>query len=140
MRCGQKALNDIKAGGTVKGAYYFTLSDLPYYTGMSMYDCYRIDRIEVTLCPSFVSNVTKGTLGADAIQLPFLSTAIDHDDATTPSSLDNILVNATAVSHGPFNKSITRTFEPRVAMSAYQGAFTGYTNEGPNGSIRPPIS
>ncbi len=83
------------------------------------------------MAPSMTNNVSKGTSGADVIQLPFLTTAIDHDDASTPTSLDNLLVHASSIPHGTFNRPFSRVFIPRISVATYQGAFTGYASEEP---------
>ncbi len=131
VRTSQKLILDVKAGGNFYGGLNFKLSDLAGYTTLTLYDMYRIDRIEVTICPILTTNVVKGTLGADFLGIPILSTCIDHDDSSTPGTLSVVLSNPTCVVHGPLDRTITRSFTPMIAMSAYQGAFTGYTAEQP---------
>jgi len=131
VRFGEKLVLDVKAGGNFLGALNFKLSDLATYASLSLYDQYRIDKVEVTICPQMINNVTKGTTGADVMVLPYLVTAVDLDDSTTPATLSAVLSNTTAQVHGVFNHNVTRTFVPNIAMSAYQGAFTGYATEQP---------
>jgi hypothetical protein len=131
VRFSEKLILDVKAGGNFLGALNFKLSDLATYASLSLYDQYRIDRIEVTICPQLITNVTKGTLGADMMVLPLFVTAVDLDDSTTPATLAAVLSNPTAQIHGVFNHNVVRSFVPNIAMSAYQGAFTGYAAEEP---------
>lgn len=92
----------------------------------SLFDQFRIDCVVVHIIPS-----------QNALQVPTQTTTewanlycvIDYDDATTLSSTaayreyDNCVILAPG-------ESCRRTFQPRVALSAYAGSFGSYVNVG----------
>lgn len=101
----------------------FKLSDLPNYTQFTnLFDEYRIRAIKCYFIPTF--NVNYGTTGTAT--LPQLISAIDYDDATTPSSTAQIYSFDTCRVHGIFDKMTTRTFKPALSLAVYTGSFVGY--------------
>jgi len=106
---------------TAAGGYYFSLNSLNLYTSFTqLFDRYRVLDIQL----QFNSQVNAPTGGGPLI------TAIDYDDASTPSV--EIQQRDTALSV-PVNQYFERTFKPRIALGAYAGtAFTGYANVSPN--------
>jgi hypothetical protein len=95
------------------GAYAFTLSQLPNYTVFTAcFDRYRILCVQVQFNPA-------ATVTSD------LSTAIDYDDANSPTAEIQQRDTGMVV---PCGNYFERTFRPRIAVAAYSGAFTSYAN------------
>jgi hypothetical protein len=86
---------------------------------LSVFDQYRIDQIECWL--EFpVKN--SGTVAN-----PILTSCVDLDDATTPSSLGEVQDRQdTLVASGPVG--MYHRFRPHMATAVYSGAFTSFSN------------
>lgn len=99
----------------------FSLSDLANYTEFtSLYDQYKIKAIKFTLLP----RVTE----ADVAQaVPTVSTCIDLDDNTAPSSIDDMVQYQNfRMTRG--NVAHTRYWKPAVSSMAWNsGVGTAYT-------------
>ncbi len=116
----QRAFNLGLVGPPTSGAdtttsYSFSLTSVPDsgdFTGL--FDQYRILQISVEFLPTSQSG------GGP------LLTAIDYDDAATPPNLNELLEHATLIKTAPGN-GIVRTFQPRIAVAAYSGVFTSFT-------------
>jgi hypothetical protein len=101
----------------------FKLNDLPNYTQFTaLFDEFRIRAIKVYLIPSFNVNTTASA----QLTIPQLISAIDYDDAGTPSNTATIYSFDTARVHGVFDRMYTRTFKPAISIAAYSGGFTAY--------------
>jgi hypothetical protein len=96
-----------------------SFSDYAEYTGL--FDQYRIVQAEVWLVPNSV--VTNTAMG-DVV------TAVDLDDANTPTSFNQVASKGGALITGG-QAGHYHCWEPHVALAAYSGAFTSYANEGP---------
>lgn len=110
-------------GGVVAGVGYalsFQLSsavNAADYT--NLYDQYRIVAVEVTMMPAFSQvNVVAATQGR-------LFTAIDYDDAATPSGPNVLRPYQNCMITNPWEKCV-RTLVPRAADALYSGAFTSF--------------
>jgi len=126
---------DISAPPILAG-YKFSVSQFPTASAfLAIFDQYRIRKISVTFMPQIVNNfILSGTVATvvptKMYNLNTIVTAIDNDDAGTPATEASVLAHETAIMHGPFNKSVTRTFAPMIAASVYQtGGFGGYSSE-----------
>jgi hypothetical protein len=101
------------------GAYAFSLGSLPDLTEFTaLFDTYRIMRIKVAFYPLFVD--TSAT-----VAYPPIITAIDYDDNNTLAfavlqEYDTALVS----NSGTY---FDRVFTPRIALAAYSGTFTSYS-------------
>jgi len=115
-------------GGTdLLGAFNVTFGQLTNAVSFgNLYDQYKIDYMEFTFRPSANAN----TLFANSL-LPRLVTAIDKDDANTPSSLAAIEEYMTA--QVDYNQQFTRRFRPGILSALWDGA----VNQ-PAGSVPPP--
>jgi len=106
------------------GAVYFTVASIDQITSFtSLFDQYRIDWIEATFRPAFTAN----PLGvASSIYIPSLFTAVDFDDAVTPTSIAQLedYANCTTSTY----ETVVRRWKPHAAIAAYAGAFTSYGN------------
>lgn len=102
---------------------YFALSGLDNSAGFGLvFDQYRIVAIEVSISPQATSQPM-----ASGVTFPRLYTAIDYDDAATPTSIAYVREYDSCVESPP-GSGIVRTFTPAMALAAYSGAFTSYAN------------
>lgn len=87
------------------------------YTGL--FDQYRFDRIEIWLEPTnpAYAGVSYGEL----------VTAVDLDDANTPTAIANVADRPGAL-NGQGSSGRYLSWRPHVALAAYSGAFTSYAN------------
>jgi len=107
------------SGTNTYAAQNFTLSLFNAATSMAaVFDQYRIDQIECWVDP----------VGIASTSYPFLSTAVDIDDSNTPASAGQVLDKQGAVS-GTGQAGHYHRWLPHMAIAAYSGAFTSYTNE-----------
>lgn len=105
--------------GTVNLAqsYNFQLSALPLSSSFTnMFDRYRVLMWQLQFNPV---NMPTAMYTAPIV------TAIDYDDASTPSA--EIQQRDTALTV-PIGQYFERTLQPRLAVAAYSGAFTSYAN------------
>jgi hypothetical protein len=108
--------------------YIFTLADCDDYTNYTqLFDQYRIDAVRFILRPT--ANAV-GLVSPATVNVVPLYIAIDYDDANTPTSAAQIRAYDNCCILPP-GESICRTFVPRMALDAYQGAFTGFANVAP---------
>lgn len=118
----------------------FLINELPNFSEFtSLYDQYKIIGIVFRIIPvnntsgtQSIANVQNGDLGG------FLHWHIDHDDyASAPASdigIDDMRQRPDYKIHNLFNSynknGFKRYIKPRVAIAAYNGAFSGYMNAG----------
>jgi hypothetical protein len=108
---------NISAGaGENDYAFTFSLSDLPSYAEFtSLFDQYRLIQVVATFNANMGYN----------LQPNVVFTAIDYDD--------NTVINVPAIQQYDTCLAINtsrfrRVINPRLAVAAYNGAFTGYAN------------
>lgn len=109
-----------------KGGYYFTLADITAYTNLTtMYDQYKFEMIHITFDPVV-------QLGSPASSYSYsdLFVAIDYDDANVPASVATLYAYDTVRRVTPCHRH-KFSFTPKIALAAYNGAFTGYTSQKP---------
>lgn len=99
-------------------SYTFTLGALPDSTEFTaLFDQYRIMQVRMEFTPLFTD--TSAT-----VAYPPLYTAIDYDDA---NSVTGAQINEyDSVMFTPTGTYFERTFNPRIALAAYSGAFTSF--------------
>jgi len=105
--------------GPVYASTPFTLNAFAQYTEFTaLFDQYRIDRIEIWLEP----------IGAPSTSsFPCLTTCVDFDDATTPTSFASVEAHQNSlVANGAAGQY--HSWQPRVALGAYAGTFTSFAN------------
>ena len=115
-------------------SYSFQLSDLPNYTAFTaLYDQYRIRAVKMEFIPqqAYAPVVLAGVVVN--VNAPLLTTCLDLDDATTPTSAV-VQAHESAMCHGTLNSSCiakyTRWVKPAIAIENYQtGGFGGYTSK-----------
>jgi hypothetical protein len=105
----------------VYAATAITLNQFPNYASYtSLFDQYRCDLIEVWIEPSvLMSSTVKSTL---------MYSAIDLDDANNPSSLSQVSGHQSAIC-SEAGTSHYHKWKPHMAVAAYSGTFTSYSNE-----------
>ena len=109
------------------------LSDLPSSTEFTaLFDMYRIKKIEITFIYDHNSGdvATSAGVAANAnMGMPNLFLVTDHDDDTVlGGSSDYMQYEPCSISR--LDQIKRWTVYPRVAMAAYQGAFTAYASQG----------
>jgi len=97
----------------------FKLSDFVGSASLlAVFDQYRFDQIEV-----WIESLTPNLTGA----LPYLTTAVDLDDANVPTNAGQVQDKMGAVSGFSLGGHYHR-FKPHVAISVYSGTFTSFGN------------
>lgn len=109
------------------GAMAFRLDDIPQFaTYSALFDQYKILKVLVRFRPQF--NVADIKTDQNSIGTPqTLLTLIDFDDANAPTGLDEIRDYQLCREHN-FFKEFTVELTPRIAISAYNGAFGAFAN------------
>lgn len=105
--------------------YAVLLQNLPNYTEFTaLFNQYRIMQVDVEY-------VLQTQLISGAF--PRLSYCVDYNDNTNPTSEDQILQyeNASVCNFSQMKTVFKRSYVPRIALPAYQGAFTAYTTSPP---------
>ncbi len=113
------------------GVVTWALNQLPGYTDFTtLFDLYKITSVDVQFFMSPISNhvVQTSTAGANTC-IPMLYTVLDYDDSTPLASIDEALECETCLVHRA-DEIPVRHVAPRMAVAAYSGAFTSYTNLG----------
>jgi hypothetical protein len=108
--------------GGDSGAFSFSLADTPVPTDYtSLFDQYRIQQVMVEFLPA----VLPFTASTTALDLPFMITAIDHDDSTAaPVTTLQQYGNAQVIANQTYHQ---RTLTPRFSLSAYSGVFGSFS-------------
>jgi hypothetical protein len=104
----------------------FTVGSLPNYGAFAaLYDQYRVKRISVHVIPKFDSNLMVSVVDVDRIT-PEVFTAIDLDDSTAPTSINEVLEYESCIrTRG--NAEHVRTWKPSILLQAYESiASSGY--------------
>jgi len=92
-----------------------------------MFDQYRLDCIRFTIVPQ---NNALGLFAPATTALAPVYCVIDYDDATALGSVAAAREYDNCIQLEP-TESLSRTFAPRIAVAAYAGAFTSFTNSAP---------
>lgn len=116
---------DINFNNTTQfAAYNFKLTQLPNNTQFSLYDQYRIRFVKVY----FVNNTQPCNQSAlDNQVAPTLVTAVDWDDSTTPTSMNQLYSFHNCKIHGSITAGspyMSRTFKPAVAKTVFGSGIT----------------
>lgn len=120
-----------------RGALTFKLSECNYFTRFTaIYDQYRIDKVIVTFRPAMGQVVNKPyddtTTGVLANACPRFVTAIDFDDNSTPSSLDE-LMSRSGSRTTLATKQQVRAFKPKRLIQVFRTlTTTGYMPDATN--------
>lgn len=88
----------------------------------AIFDQYRIMGIEAWIIPGMTGTTTTNN------QTQSLYSVTDYDDASTPSSTDNLL-QFTNVIVSPSTNGHYRKWRPHIAVASYSGAFTSFANK-----------
>lgn len=80
----------ILPGASSLAAYQFSLNDVPNYTEFtSLYDMYKINAVKVSFIPQQDANVSLSPVNNAIANARFFS-AIDYNDATAPTTVDEL--------------------------------------------------
>lgn len=108
---------------TFYGAYFTLANQIAQYASFgSVFDQYRIMEVEVWIRPVSGTSGSVDTNGANYV------TAIDYDDANTPTQVVNVQAYENAIT-APLTNGQYRKFRPHIAIAAYNGSFSGYQNQ-----------
>lgn len=103
------------------GAITFILQDYPAFSDLvNLFDQYRILEVKVDFIMGGTTNPLTGPPG-------IVFTAIDFNDATAPTSV-NDLVQYESFQAVPVGQYFERVVRPRSAVAAYSGVFTSFGN------------
>jgi len=105
--------------------FNFSLDQLAQYTSWtSVFDQYRIDKVQVTIRPQYNA---VGLFVPASVKIPLLYSVIDYDDNTAASSLSTLKEYSNC--NISMYETVVATFQPHLAMAAYDGSvFTSYAN------------
>jgi len=99
--------------------FQFNVNALPQITTLtSLFDQYRITKVEFWLIPNGVAAAVTG----------LIASVIDYDDATSLTTFNQALEYQNVLSTQP-DTGHYRAFVPHVALAAYSGTFTSFANE-----------
>jgi len=122
-RSGVSALSGGTGALGVGQGYTFQLSQCVDYTDWTaVFDQYRVVAVELTFSP--YGNVRERS----SVDAGRLFTCIDFDDASSPTSANDVRRFDTCIVTQPW-QSVTRRLAPRCADALYSGAFTSYGSE-----------
>jgi hypothetical protein len=100
---------------TVFGAYNYTANALDNASGFaSVFDQYRIDRLQVTFRPMNVATPLVNTASSGFIA-PIIYAVIDYDDSTTPTTVAQLRDYQNCSSH--LYDTFTLDFKPHAAYN-----------------------
>jgi len=103
----------------IAGAFSFTMNQFPTYNNFtSTFDAYRILTVKVIFNPTT-------TIGSSTTSnAPPITTALDYDDSTAPTSIN--LTDRDTAMVVPSGRYFERTLNPKAATALYGGAFTSF--------------
>jgi hypothetical protein len=113
------------AVSTVNTTYIFSMGNANLSTGQ--FDQYRIQAIRFSIVPQ---NNAIGLVTNTTTTLVPLYCVIDYDDATALTTAAQAEAYNNCITLAP-GESLVRTFQPRMAVGAYTGTFSGYANMAP---------
>jgi hypothetical protein len=110
----------------VLGQIAFELADLSQVsTFSSMFDQYRIDRVHLRITPKN-NSVFLASIAAPNQSLPTVFVVVDFDDATAPSSVDELRQYSSCQEVG-IGAAIDIVLQPSITPAVWSGgAFSGY--------------
>lgn len=122
---GGGALNNYDFGS----GWAFQHTDLFHTANFAtMFDAYRIDKIDITIDTLLNINVLSSTSGGGA--MPTVYYIADDDDGNTPTTAVSVLSHERVRKHAfgsDTKRSHTFSITPKFASSVYAGAFAGYS-------------
>jgi hypothetical protein len=125
VRVMQSSILTANGSSAVSNGYNFTLTQAG--TGSAFFDLYKIEAIRFSIMPQ---NTGINLASPSVVALTDVYCVIDYDDSTALSSVAAAQTFATCVKLSP-GQSCSRLFAPHIAVAAYNGAFSGFLNEGP---------
>lgn len=112
-------------------------ADLPQFASFAaLFDAYKISKVVVKFVPQTNSLTSSSNAASPPItvtaQQQFLTTVLDFDDATNPSSLSE-LMEYESYRQTPSYKMHKRVFRPKISQQVYKASGTtiAYSQSGP---------
>jgi len=103
-------------------AFKITAGGLANFSDLAtVFDQYKVNMCEITFQPNL------NVIDAVANNAGQMFTVLDFDDATALSSTGAAQSYSSCITTEGYEKQV-RTFYPRMALAAYQGALTGFAN------------
>lgn len=117
---GRSSLTFNNMSSEVKTGLNFRLTDLPNVSEfVNLFDSYKITKIDVIIKPTWTE--TTVPLSGSAPIIPRIVTAIDYNDSTAPTSMDELREYGTCKITDGF-KAHRRTIYPKIRGNAYESA------------------
>lgn len=102
------SINPGAAGVNAYGAFYYRLVDVPGYTEFTtLFDQYRMTGVKMKFVPRASQNVSTQSMG-DLVYI------IDYDDATAPTSQNQLLENQSVKVRQVFSRPFSVYIRPRT--------------------------
>jgi len=113
------------AVATTFSALSFTFSQLDQATQLgAVFDQYKFGLVEVSFLPHSNSNTALTSFSG------IFTSVVDYDDAVVLTSQGQAMDYSSAVTTEGYNAQ-RRVFQPHIAVAAYTGGFTGFSNQAP---------
>jgi len=114
------AMNTSATVPTYLGQYFSLASNVPNYASYTaLFDEYKIDEVEVWINPNPLTTLAASTVRG------LYSSAVDYDDANTPSTVATVSDKqnslTTTVTESHYHK-----FQPKFAVGTYSGTFVSF--------------
>jgi len=104
-------------------AFSLTVAQLDDATALSnVFDQYRVDFVELWVWPKNMGGTTTAVT-----DVGILYSAVDYDDANAASTLGQ-MEDFNSLNFTPGDQGHYISFKPHIAVAAYSGAFTSFTN------------
>lgn len=115
--------SDVTVGSQTFPALAPTIALLDNYsTLVSLYDQYRITKLEYLIFPMVNANGTGPEIASASINCFSFLTAVDYDDGNNPASMAVLRSYQTCETHNPY-KVVKRVLQPCVAVSTSGSGF-----------------
>lgn len=103
-------------------AYNFSLNDLPgvgEFTGL--YDFYKINAVKISFLPQMTENISLTSVNNAYASVRFFS-AIDYNDSSAPSSIDNVREYATCKTTPILREHKRIIYKPKILIDSIMSA------------------
>jgi hypothetical protein len=108
---------------TYSSQYFSLANNVPNYAAYTaLFDEYMIEKVEIWISPSMSQLTSASTVLGD------WSTAVDYDDANTPSSLGTVTDKQNSAS-STILQAHYHQFEPKFAIGTYSGSFVSFASD-----------
>lgn len=117
------SISSLGVPSPVAASFSYTLAQLPNYTDFTgLFDQYKITGAKLTLTPALSEGISSPLFGTNAaLGYSRVHSVVDYDDASIPTSEDQLLEYGSHKSTAPF-KTHTRFIKPKVLQEVYRSA------------------